>query len=49
MTFGQNYGYELRRMGERKSQCKCLCIYVDENLTFKYHIGYFTNKESLAG
>ena len=47
MTFGRSFGFELRFLGEkieRKPQCKYLGVYVDENLTFKYHIGYVTKK-----
>ena len=47
MTFGRSFGYELPLLGEkteRKPHCKCLGVYVDENLTFKYHIGYVTKK-----
>ena len=49
MTFGRSFGYELRLLGEkieRKPQCKHLGVYVDENLTFKYHIDYVTKKLS---
>ena len=49
MTFGRSFGYELRLLGEkieRKPQCKYLGVYVDENLTFKYHIDYVTKKLS---
>ena len=49
MTFGRSFGYELRLLGEkieRKPQCKYLGVYVDENLTIKYHIGYVTKKLS---
>ena len=47
MTLGRSFDYELHLLGEkveRKPQCKYLGIYVDENLTFKYHIGYVTKK-----
>ena len=36
--------YVLWEKIERKPHCKYLGVYVDGNLTFKYHIDYVTKK-----